>query len=59
MLDRVAHRYGCRPSELFADDGLALAIDILCFQEGLAERERNLNRMSSAMVFPVVVMGES
>lgn len=44
MLDRIAQRYGCRPSDLLAGTPHALTIDVRCCVVGAEEDERAARR---------------
>jgi len=40
MVDRMAHRYGCRPSDLLRSDSFALGADLLAYTAGMDETQR-------------------
>lgn len=57
-LDRLARRYGLRPSAFVgvADEALALSLDLMCEREGRAEFDDIMSR-SKGGAQPVVVLG--
>lgn len=44
MLDRIARRYGCRPSALLAGTARDLTIDVRCAVVGAEEDAREARR---------------
>ena len=54
MLDRLAQRYGRRPSSFVGATGIfALALDLECMEAGILAAKRAIG---DNMVFPVVVV---
>lgn len=57
-LDRLARRYGQRPSTLvgITDGAVALSLDLMCEREGRAELDDLMSRSKDG-VQPVIVLG--
>lgn len=48
MLDRMAHRYACRPSDLLRSDPFALGVDVLAYISGQDETARRVEDVATA-----------
>ena len=54
MLDRLAQRYGCRPSSIVGWEGpVGLALDFSCMEAGGLAAKRAIG---DGMVFPVAIV---
>jgi hypothetical protein len=58
VLDRVARRYGCRPSDILAGDVAEWSIDLLVTMAGLDAEDQIQREIEHAkgIVFPVRVL---